>query len=111
MIAELNPSHANPTAVTAAAITAALLIFTVNAFISLGAWQDGSWGMMFLIFVASPVANAVLALAGLAITPIVKRAAAAAPLWPYVVTVTGLPVCGAVYQFLSVSFIPVRGGC
>ena len=61
MHAELNPSHANPTAVTTAAITGALLIFTVNAFISLGAWQDGSWGMMFLIFVASPVANAVMA--------------------------------------------------
>ncbi len=111
MHAELNPSHANPTAVTTAAITGALLIFTVNAFISLGAWQDGSWGMMFLIFVASPVANAVMALAGLAITPIVKRAAAAAPLWPYVVTIIGLPVCGAVYQLLSASFIPVRGGC
>jgi len=106
-----NRSEPNPDAVTTAALGAAFLIFVVNALISLGAFADGSWGMIFLIVFANPIANAVMAVIGLCCTPLVKSASGRAPLGPYLVAVLGMPVLGVVYQFLSAGLIHIRGGC
>ena len=69
--------------VKVAAIIALSITLLVNGVLVAGAAADGGLGAVIIAWVISPIANGVLAVAGLAFLPLVKRRADGGPVLGY----------------------------
>ena len=88
----------------------AALLAAVNAMIIYLCWQDGSWGVLGLLFVVGPSLNAILGVGSVIRTLFIKSSYPEFPLASYIFGSLALPVLAVVGDFLFVStFVPVHG--
>lgn len=73
------------------------------------AWQDKSWGALYIAVYACPVANLVLMLLGTIAAFIVCRFNPGARLGAMVPSVLGLPPLGAFVVAVATFLMPLRG--
>jgi hypothetical protein len=78
--------------VTTAALVATGIAVTVNAGLLVWAAGTTAWGALSIMIMIGPSTNAVMALVSLGFIPLLRRRVAGAPILPYVLTGTLVPV-------------------
>jgi hypothetical protein len=99
----------NKRSVTVAALVAATIALVVNTGLVLVAAADRSWGALGILIMVGPITNGVMALASLAFIPLVRRLAAGAPIGPYVLTGTLLPIGAIIVDGICILSMELHG--
>ena len=85
---------------------ASLVLCSVALFL---AWQDQSWGAIYIAIVACPVANLVLMLLGIIAAFTFRRFNQGTKLGSILVPVLGLPPLGALSTAMAIFMMPLHG--
>ena len=87
-----------------ALITLAVCLVSISL-----AWQDRSWGALYIAFVGCPVANFGLMVLGTVAAFVIKRHNSEMKLGAMLSTVLSLPPLGALAAFIATFMMPLHG--
>jgi hypothetical protein len=85
------------------------LVAAGNCLILSAAWQDRSWGALWMAVVGGPILNGVLLISGLVAIPFLKRRRAKFSLGRHLALTLGLPIAAVVADFFVILRMGLHG--
>lgn len=86
-----------------------LLLLVGNLLVLSAAWQDKSWGALWMAIIGSPGLNIILMVLGLTAIPSLKRRDPEFSLGRHLAVTLGLPIAAVVANFLIILSMDLHG--
>lgn len=87
-----------------------LIVVLANLLALRAAWQDKSWGALYIAVIDGPILNGVLVLAGCVVTALLRRRCSKRSMWRHLAIACGVPI-GAIVIDAWLIFSMDLGGC